>query len=298
MRATVGVAFVVCVAACQISVGGAPDDGFRAKLAAGCNSQEACSALYDAAEKRWETCMGHVRGRNEYASCNDSMQDRFTASELKNRQQEAYEKNRRNTFLAAQQGVADAAERRRQREQAERAVTECLGSRPQVLQGLLIPQPLATAADRTAAQMLADGAAANVNDALDKIRQCDPALTTTLEPQVQAWRTQLAKDVADDEACRSTPACMKQRREDTAKAERQRQLVEVVPDLCQAVADRRVMIAEMARERANPSGIVDRQLLHDDGARLQSDNEQVTDLTAHYIAITHKPFSETVCPKQ
>jgi hypothetical protein len=88
MRSIVGVAFGLASVACVL-----PNDGFRTKLAGGCNSQEACIVLYEKAEKRWEACMSASRtGRG----CNEQLQDKFSASDMKNRQQEADEKARRD----------------------------------------------------------------------------------------------------------------------------------------------------------------------------------------------------------
>lgn len=68
-----------------------------------------------------------------------------------------------------------------------------------------------------------------------------------------------------------------------------------VDTLCEATAARIDLKAQIAREKANPSGVVDLRRLHDLGERLQSAEDALRDSGAAYSKGVGKPFSADVC---
>ena len=67
--------------------------------------------------------------------------------------------------------------------------------------------------------------------------------------------------------------------------------------ICETLGDRRSMVRQLAVERSNPAGVVDLRLLHNLGERIQADDRLLAEHRAEYVAIMHKPFDESSCPK-
>jgi hypothetical protein len=66
----------------------------------------------------------------------------------------------------------------------------------------------------------------------------------------------------------------------------------VILPLCQAVWGRDAAKADMAHEKANPSGVVDLQRLHDDGETIQTFQAEIDALTPQYVAARHHGFTK------
>jgi hypothetical protein len=62
---------------------------------------------------------------------------------------------------------------------------------------------------------------------------------------------------------------------------------DVIRPMCLADQDREEAAADMAHEKANPSGYVDVVQLHDLGARVQAAREQLQALTPAYVKARH-----------
>jgi hypothetical protein len=113
--------------------------------------------------------------------------------------------------------------------------------------------------------------------------RCDaPDAAAKLQPAIDGWMAGIEKQIADEEKCRKTPKCMADR---------------IAVPLCGTIADRRDATQQLAKEKGNPSGVVDLSVLHDLGQRIQEDNAAIADLKKQYASITHRAFNETLCPK-
>ncbi len=65
--------------------------------------------------------------------------------------------------------------------------------------------------------------------------------------------------------------------------------------VCYALSSRVQVIGQIARERANPSGVVDLRELHKLGQMLQSLDEQLPGIKAEYARTQHHAFDAAVC---
>lgn len=92
------------------------------------------------------------------------------------------------------------------------------------------------------------------------------------EHQLAQWE----KSIADEETCRGTDACVAAR-------------------VCAVLADRDAVAKAIAKEKANPGGVVDLVLLHDLGRQLQDDNAAIPELKAQFQRARAKVFSERMC---
>jgi hypothetical protein len=95
----------------------------------------------------------------------------------------------------------------------------------------------------------------------------------TLKAQADA-RAAAAQAATDAEAkCQASAACMSERARSVA---------------CAIVRERATLVQQIARERANPSHVVNLTMLHNLGQELQSLDEQLPAAKAQYTAIAHK----------
>jgi len=103
----------------------------------------------------------------------------------------------------------------------------------------------------------------------------------------EAWAA--ADDVAIDEEqrCLTTSGCIAKRVADRAKKASDEALIAVCLDVQKREAD----VRDMSRERANPSGYVDKVLLHSLGEDIQEIDARLPASKAAYAAIAHKPAS-------
>ena len=93
--------------------------------------------------------------------------------------------------------------------------------------------------------------------------------------------------VAKEKACRADKKCMGDR---AARKAEEQFLAAVVQPMCRADQDREAALADMAHERANPSGYVDKVLLHDRGAAVQTAQEQLAAMSPAYVKVRHHPW--------
>lgn len=119
-----------------------------------------------------------------------------------------------------------------------------------------------------------------VQSNLDDLGCYDPDAAASLQPSVDAWIAQSHKTIDEEKACRASPECTGRR---------------LATPLCEALDWRRTTVQAMARERANPSGYVDRVKLHDLGEDLQSLDDQIKELQAQFQATTHRAFWASLC---
>ncbi len=80
--------------------------------------------------------------------------------------------------------------------------------------------------------------------------------------------------------CRANPKCTWER---------------VSAPLCEALANKRAYQQDMAKERANPSGIVNIKYLHDLGAEIQLCDANITMFRKDYSEQMHRNFNEGSC---
>jgi hypothetical protein len=104
----------------------------------------------------------------------------------------------------------------------------------------------------------------------------------------EGWAARLDAEIDRTQTCVMTPGCMAARKAADVK--------EVLDPVCQLIAQRAKDVRDIARERANPSGVVDLHLLHQIGEEIQwIDNEEMPARKARYTAEAHKPFSAALC---
>jgi hypothetical protein len=123
---------------------------------------------------------------------------------------------------------------------------------------------------------------AKARDALEAVRcyTTDQTQVNETEKTLDALNVHMQKMIADEQACRVTPACMGPR---------------VAAVACAWLAQRRDIMAAIATEKANPAGVVDVVKLHDYGQHAQQAGDAAADARRRYTAMMHKPFTEALC---
>lgn len=306
----VGLMFIGCVS-------GQRDDGFRAKLAAGCATVDACKALEEESSRRWSACIDAKQATTPCQTMND---DRERAHRLRKDREAADDTDRiakQDAHLrevsAARGRYADAAKSLRGDCGDAAIVESAIGSLP----------PSVTAADRASyADSLHDRAAqerkhhaASVASALRQIMRqpirlaeeerpesaldavadaraqmhsidCQGQEPTSglaeLSAEVDAWASLLQAAVERERACRADAECMANR---------------AAQPLCEALESKRAHQEDLAHERANPAGVVNLRFLHETGQALQDDEARIKRARADYTTMTRKPFNEARCKK-
>jgi hypothetical protein len=98
---------------------------------------------------------------------------------------------------------------------------------------------------------------------------------------------EILRFVAKEKACRAEKKCMADR---AAKRAEEEFRTAVVSPMCEAEQSIVAASNAMARERANPSGYVDKVLLHDAGATIQAAHEQLAAMGPAYMKVRHHPW--------
>lgn len=88
--------------------------------------------------------------------------------------------------------------------------------------------------------------------------------------------------VAKERACRADGKCMAAR---AAKRAAEEFFTSVVAPMCNADKSREAALASIAKERANPSGVVDLNVLHSLGEQVQDAQQQIKDLSPAYAKV-------------
>ena len=103
-------------------------------------------------------------------------------------------------------------------------------------------------------------------------------------PDTSQTEALTASLVQKEQACRQDKKCLTNR-----------QAAVLAQQICFAYAQGLQGRAEIRRERANPSGVVDLESLHDSGELVQNSDEQVAAGKAAYAKLTGRPFSTASC---
>ena len=92
---------------------------------------------------------------------------------------------------------------------------------------------------------------------------------------------------ANERACRSDKKCMADR---AARKAEEKFFAETVAPLCETDKEREQALADIAHERANPSGVVSLSALHEAGARVQDAQDRIRTLSPAYTAVRKHAF--------
>lgn len=310
---------IVVVGALGLFMGGCiaahQDDGFRARVASGCSTSEDCAVLEREASARYVECQKNSNGQHCKAELEDREQARRLQKEQRRRDQAASDDRVRarhaqiKTTGDEQQRIHNVVRSMTGRcgdaETAERAIRE-MPSDIDAAERERLTSKLRAAVDarraerfETVSEVLAaeKRRGTHLADMADPSRGLEPVTRlrgliaelqcgaekpneAQLRADVELWTAQREKDVADEAKCRETPACMGER---------------LVNPLCQLIEERKGFIADMAKERANPSGYVNKTYLHELGATIQDHEERIARAKKEYAQITRKNFSEAQC---
>jgi hypothetical protein len=125
---------------------------------------------------------------------------------------------------------------------------------------------------------------ANVSTAMARLAVIAADLGQDRQPDsvtapIAASTAGIPQRVATERACRASTSCMADR---AAKKAEVVFYETVVTPMCAADKSRDLARADIARERANPSGTVDRTVLHADGLAIQTAQKSFADLTPRY----------------
>lgn len=268
------------------------NDGFRAKLAMGCASRAACDALAAEADARAARCVRDGDGDG----CGALMADRGEAARLQQQRTEADDRAREAQAASdAEQRQADVARAQAQSAAAAKCRDYASTAESQMRfylgkKTILAPpgagddSPLAVSAVAHRADPGAEFRKdeAEARQILRNLTGCDEALAARLLPEVDAWASRWTQAIAEEEACRASPQC---------RADR------IAVPLCEAVLEKQNALADIARERRNPAGVVDLTWLHDLGERVEEHDETIRELRPKYEALAHHPFNPRACPK-
>lgn len=131
-----------------------------------------------------------------------------------------------------------------------------------------------------------DSLPADSRAAIVRLTAIEADLTGTMVPSEkrdEAW-AEIQGFVAMEKTCRSDPKCTGPR--NARKAEESFRF-NVLDPMCGADRLREKALADIAHERANPSGYVDKGLLHQAGADAQAYQEQLAQGAPAFIAARH-----------
>lgn len=103
-----------------------------------------------------------------------------------------------------------------------------------------------------------------------------------LTADFETWATPIESKLAEEKRCRADEECSANR---------------AARPLCAALENKKMHSAQMAKERANPSGVVNKSYLNELGHAIQSDDDEIAQGRASYARATKKPFSEARCAK-
>jgi hypothetical protein len=103
-------------------------------------------------------------------------------------------------------------------------------------------------------------------------RRAAELLIARLRPRLEDWKTKLTTEAT----CRASDGCIGEW-------------------VCLAIDDKRQAQKDMARERSNPSGVVDLRVLHELGERIQSDDQEIARRKGWFQQWRQKPFTERIC---
>jgi hypothetical protein len=117
-----------------------------------------------------------------------------------------------------------------------------------------------------------------------------------LAARVAAAKGELQGMVDKERACRVDARCTAARAAKRAEAEF---VSSTVDPMCELDQRREQAIAYMAHEQANPSGYVDRVLLHQLGADIQSYREQLASYMPQFLKVRHRAWRgwRAECPQ-
>jgi hypothetical protein len=127
-------------------------------------------------------------------------------------------------------------------------------------------------------------------DALEAAAKRDPGEVARMNAIFDNWglphfdAPDIVALIGAEKACRASPKCLADRQ---AAKEEQAFFTGIVQPMCVADQDREIARADLARERSNPSGVVDLRRMHLDGASIQSDERTLASLARDYVARRH-----------
>jgi len=296
------------------------DDGFRARLAAGCASKEACAALEGEASRRYAECQ---RRGARWQDCQDLAEDRSAARRLQTEQEHREEGQRHARVQERHASIAAvSAERTRLDGVAGRlkgtcedaalvdaTIAQVPGDVPQAERDEIVARFREKARKRRDEHLQqikgriesAMRRRVNLTEAADPESARAPVqevqrlvaeaacpnegrldLLAELAGRVEAWAAATEKGIQEEKACRATPSCIGGR---------------VAKPLCEAIQRRKDLAADIARERANPAGVVNLTYLNQLGREVQDTDDEIANLKKDYASAAKKPFSESVCPR-
>lgn len=116
----------------------------------------------------------------------------------------------------------------------------------------------------------------------DGITCFDAEAAKTTSAEVEQWATSLEGQIAEEEKCRATPACMDAR---------------IAEQLCPVLDERRETAAAITTEKRNPAGVVNLATLHDLGQKLQYEDAMIARLKSEYAVAAKKLFTSAACSR-
>lgn len=116
--------------------------------------------------------------------------------------------------------------------------------------------------------------------ALEEIKCLDAEAAGEPATRVSARNTEIKVLLDAETACRSSAPCLGGR---------------AASQLCQLIPNRAAAAADIAKERANPGGVVDLQKLHDLGQNVQDFDAAIAKWKTSYASLLHKPFTMAAC---
>lgn len=293
------------------------DDGFRARVASGCRTVAECTDLERDAHNRYAHCSASGR-RN---GCDEALTDRQEARRLLSeaRGRDATDKNSKIDQHRAEYN-ATARERQRLHDVIKQLTGRC-DDADRVSSALASPAEKVPVSDRESlASDLKDRATkrrqdhvahveahvrhrmqkrdlegiddlSKVSSEVDDVKKevaslkCErgPDDSATLRANVDQWAADVAKQIAAEETCRKSPECLGAR---------------LAKPLCETIEERRQLEKDLARERANPAGVVNLNYLHQLGSAMQDADRKIADLKKDYAVTTKRPFSDAACKKK
>jgi N-methylhydantoinase A/oxoprolinase/acetone carboxylase beta subunit len=104
-----------------------------------------------------------------------------------------------------------------------------------------------------------------------------------LSARVDEWSAATDRSIQEEKACRASPECMGGR---------------AAKPVCEALERRKGWLADIARERRNPAGVVNLSYLNELGRNVQDTDEEIATKKRAYATAAKKPFTEAVCSRR
>lgn len=259
------------------------DDGFRQRIPTACTTKNQCAELVSEAIRRTQDCSTNTIGK---VRCSDAGTDLRRVQDLRRDFLREYEAANEKEIEAMQQRrrqEIDAFRVEQDRLSKAKAEEERRKSEADVIIGK-IERATKSKLDLSSADDpdIAKSDFAAVRALMADLQKIDIERAQKLSPEVDDLERRVEAAIQSEKQCRETPSCI---------------LPRLARPTCAAIERRRAAAAAMAHEQKNPSGYVDRRVLHGFGQEIQDADDVIKHEKEAFAKSAKRSFSENLCRK-